>query len=228
MVSQVGHQTRRDAPVDSSPQLSPKLIELNNIQSVLRNKPVLERLPPQGTLPRRNLWHIHNRWGLFAWIEFGLKIIGVLTAFISLTSIHGGLKISLLRVVEVVIIAPLVLGLILPLIASYNQKEFFNFLYVFVTFLGHVSVIFVLLYGNTGINLIIFCTMMAVGEFFRLVFIEATPVHKLPPTFTVARRRMLIGYVFFYIAVYLTVLAMETMTLIDLNREYINFSSIST
>lgn len=84
-----------------------------------------------------------------------------------------------------------------------------------------------LLFGNTGINLMVFCTLMAVGDFFRLVFIEATPPQKLPETFTLTRKRVLIGYVFFYIGVYLAVLAMETMTVIDENRDYINYNIIS-
>lgn len=71
-------------------------------------------------------------------------------------------------------------------------------------------------------SLIVFCTLMAVGEFFRLVFLEATPARKLPPTFTAGRRRLLVGFVFTYIAVYLAVAAMETLTVIDENKEYIS------
>jgi hypothetical protein len=85
-----------------------------------------------------------------------------------------------------------------------------------------VAVIFVVLYGKTGMSMIVFCTLMAVGEFFRLVFLEATPARKLPPTFTAGRRRVLVGFVFTYIIVYLVVAAMETTTVIADNQEYIS------
>lgn len=206
----------------SSPM--PKMIELQNMETTFREK---EKEYKMERMPKRTMWHVHNRWGLFAWIEFGLKIIACITAFISLTTITTSLKVSLLRVVEIALFAPLILGFLLPLLSAFSQREAFNFFYVIVTFFGHIAVIFVLLYGSTGINIIVFCTLMTVGEFFRLVFLEATPKSKLPPGFTAARRRFLIGFVFTYVIIYLVVTAMETMTVIDENRAYVNYNIVS-
>ncbi len=90
--------------------------------------------------------------------------MGSFTSLIALTSISPYLKISLvsiliviititiiiiitekmkfdmiLGIVELGLFAPLILLMIFPLIASFNQKESFNFFYVLLCFLGHVS-----------------------------------------------------------------------------------------
>jgi hypothetical protein len=75
-------------------------------------------------------------------------------------------------------------------------------------------------------DLVVFCAMMAVGECFRLVFLEATPARKLPQTLTVARRRALVGFVFFYIGVYLAIATIETLTVINDNTEYVSPSTL--
>lgn len=204
MVSQVVPPVRREGPV----------VDLS--------KPTLSTAPEKTWDQNTSVWHIHNKWGLFAWLEFGLKICACFTAFIALTTINTTLKVSLVRIIELILFGPLLLGLILPLIATYSQKESFDFTYVVITFLAHIAVIVVLLLGDTGMSLVVFCVLMSVGEIFRLVFLEATPARKLPPTLTVTRRRMLLGFVFTYIFVYLVVAAMETMTVIDHNTQYIS------
>jgi len=225
MVSQV-HPPARDAPV------VPANIDAygNPIPATGKGKEVAwepqQEQQEQQYVHNGTMWHVHNRWGLFAWIEFGLKIVGCVTAFISLTTMGTIILISLVRIVEIILFVPLVLGLIIPLIAAYAQRESFNFFYVAITFLAHIAVVVVLLFGNTGMDLIVFCTLMAVGEFFRLVFLEATPARKLPPSLTVGRRRFLVGFVFTYIAVYLAVLVMETMTVIDQNKQYISYVGV--
>lgn len=55
----------------------------------------------------------------------------------------------LLGVVEIALFAPLVLGLTLPLITAYGQRESFDFVFVAATFVGHVSyIISYLVYYN--------------------------------------------------------------------------------
>jgi len=214
MVSQVAHPSHT-APVDTT-NTSKANVDVSSVPFPQEKEVVWEE-----PVKAPSFWHLQNHWGLFAWIEFGLKIIGSFTGFIALTSIGTTLQLSVVRIIEIILFALLSLGLLVPLIAAYAIKESFDFVYVVITFLAHVAVIFVLLFGTTGMDLVVFCAMMAVGESFRLVFLEATPARKLPPTLTVGRRRALIGFVFFYIGVYLAVATIETITVINDNTETI-------
>jgi len=164
MVSQVTHPAH-STPVDST---APSKIDLSAIPPPKGKEPTWEEEAHKHA--NASAWHLQNRWGLFAWIEFGLKIIGSFVALISLTTISATAKLSLVRIVEIFLFVPLTLGLLIPLIAAYAIKESFDFIYVVITFLAHISIIFVLVYGTTGINVVAFCAMMAVGESFRLVF----------------------------------------------------------
>jgi len=160
-------------------------------------------------------WHFKAQWGILVWTELTLKTAAILTALITLTTVNSNLKISLLRVVEECVIAPLVLGLFIPMVVAFSEKEIFSFVFTLCTMLAHLAVIGILLFGWPGFSIILFCGFMIVGEIYRLVFLDTTPK---PAQYSITRRRTLIGYIFFYITLYLVVLTLETINVIDVNK----------
>eukprot|EP01111_Echinosteliopsis_oligospora_P011596 TRINITY_DN3864_c0_g1_i1.p1 TRINITY_DN3864_c0_g1~~TRINITY_DN3864_c0_g1_i1.p1 ORF type:complete len:400 (-),score=111.50 TRINITY_DN3864_c0_g1_i1:39-1238(-) len=185
-------------------------------------------------------WHLTTRWSLLVWMEILFKSIGVITAFVSLSSAGPKILISFLRIVEIIVIAPLLLGFILILLAVHTDKEFFSFTFTIINGVAHVAVLITFLIGKTtGINIIIFAAAETVGEIYRLVFldtisqkvvpqsykqtttsptydfdsIEEQRPHDQPPV-TVRKQRLLLGFIFMYIGCYLVIMVMETLTLL--------------
>ena len=77
---------------------SPSFISQFSYITTIFNNCIIEYQAKNERPPSQTMWHVHNRWGLFAWIEFGLKIGGCLTIFINLTTISTNVKVSLLRI----------------------------------------------------------------------------------------------------------------------------------
>jgi len=159
-------------------------------------------------------WYINTQWGILVWIELLLKTSAILTALITLTTVTADMKLSVLRVVEECLVAPLVIGLFAPMIVACTEKEVFSFSFTLCTILAHLAVIGVLLFGEPGFSVILFCGFMIVGEIYRLTFLDTT---ERTPGDSTARRRFLIGFIFFYIIIYLAILVLETANLIDVN-----------
>jgi len=161
-------------------------------------------------------WHLHTKWSLILWMEMIFKVAGVITILISLSTISPSLRISLIRVVELCLFSPLLLCFIVLLLSAFSSKELFSFFFTIISFISHLSIIPLLLFGNPGISLTLFCCLMCVGEAYRLVFFNSNEA-KLAPQ-SGKRRKMITGFVFVFVIVYLVVMALETTSLIQINK----------
>jgi hypothetical protein len=152
-------------------------------------------------------------------MEMILKTAGIITILISLSTISSTLQLSLLRIVELCIFSPLLLGFCVLLLSSLSSKEIFSVLFTIVSFAAHLSLIPLLLFGNPGFSLALFCSLMCVGEAYRLVFSTSADVKiNVDEEKDDKRRRLIVGFVFMFVIVYVVVLALESMTLIQINR----------
>jgi len=181
------------------------------------------------------------------WIEIFMKYIGQILAFVTLTSVTAVEQLSLLNVFESIVLAVLIACYFPLLIASISQKELFGLTLGLFGVFAHGSMICALMYGSVGVNLVLFCTAMIVGEVFRLVYLDTLSYMPLASTedesprtsakkgFTLLdldasqyknlsshSKRVIFVYVITMITLYVVIMIGETIKLAELNSPSIN------
>ena len=122
-------------------------------------------------------WHVAS-WGFWGWLETGLKLIGIVAAYIAFYNskavgdlIIGGSP----RLAAVILVALLTLAMIGVVFMRITQKELISIGYSILNALGHISLLFALLRAPTQTTLpIVFAVMFILGELAKQRFLAIT------------------------------------------------------
>jgi len=176
------------------------------------------------------------------WIEIFLKIAAQVIGCVTLTTITSKSKVSVLNVFECIVLGLLILMYLPSVLASFNQKESLGFSIGLVNIAMHISMLISVLYGSTGINLVLFAGVIIVADIYRLVYVDTISIyprkqeHLPPKSFSTSKiltfidlddtkyisvspssKRFLFVYVITLITLYVILMVGESIRLFDLN-----------
>lgn len=146
-------------------------------------------------------WHVSN-WELLGWIETALKILAFMFAYKMLYESLGQSNFALPQgqyIVIWIIQIVLSMGLIAAIFDRYKNKEIFSMIFVVFNNFAHWSIVIVL--GNPTIqsnSLILFFTLMLLGDFVKIIFLKTSSFSVLG-----VPKSVLYGLTFFYVLGYL-------------------------
>eukprot|EP01112_Ceratiomyxa_fruticulosa_P018834 TRINITY_DN607_c0_g1_i1.p1 TRINITY_DN607_c0_g1~~TRINITY_DN607_c0_g1_i1.p1 ORF type:complete len:219 (-),score=25.13 TRINITY_DN607_c0_g1_i1:64-720(-) len=134
-------------------------------------------------------WQFNTRWNLLIWIEIFLKIAAQIIACVTLTTITHKIQVSLLNVFECIILGALILLYLPSLVASFGQKESMGFSIGLLNLGTHAGMMIAILYGKTGLNLVLYAGVIVVADIYRLVYMDTLSVYSQPDTIPVFPKR---------------------------------------
>jgi len=134
-------------------------------------------------------WQFNTRWNLLIWMEIFLKIAAQIIGFVTLTTITHKIQVSMLNVFECFILGILVLLYLPSVFASIGQKESMGFSIGVLNIATHVGMIISILYGSTGINLVLYAGVIVVADIYRLVYIDTISIYSQQDTIPIFPQR---------------------------------------
>eukprot|EP01113_Clastostelium_recurvatum_P009138 TRINITY_DN14363_c0_g2_i1.p1 TRINITY_DN14363_c0_g2~~TRINITY_DN14363_c0_g2_i1.p1 ORF type:complete len:256 (-),score=33.32 TRINITY_DN14363_c0_g2_i1:55-822(-) len=225
--------TNRSPKIASTPTRSPKLGASQDLPvdiEALRQAFPATFIEKDKTIVDTGKWQYNTRWNMMLWTEIFLKAAGQIVGYITLTTVTPTPRYSPLGIFETVIMCLIIIAYIPTVVSAIVRKELTGLTLNISAILSHIAVIGALLYGNTGISLVIFCSAMIVAEVFRLVYLDTLttlqPLELLlaqDKSTAESRRlaarsqRFTYGWVIAMIILYFIVMVCEAVKLIELN-----------
>jgi hypothetical protein len=112
-------------------------------------------------------WHV-AQWGTLGWLETGVKLIGIIVAFIALSQAlpNGALTVGgNPRLGAIIVLGLLTLIWIAPVPLRFQQQEIISMVFTILNLLGHIALLLALLYLLPDRTLaIVFGVAYLIGE----------------------------------------------------------------
>lgn len=154
-------------------------------------------------------WHVAN-WGLWGWIETGLKLVGIVAGYIAFFNASAVTDLTILgnpHLAAVILVALLTLAMIGVVFMRITQKELISIGYSILNALGHIALLFALLRVPTQTTLpIIFAVMFILGELAKQRFLAISGyVEGGANTSTMIRFSRIVAVTYLVLAIFLII-----------------------
>jgi len=147
--------------------------------------------------------------GPLEWFETSLKLIAIAIAVFALCGvINQGFQVSFAtRSVQIILLGVASFGLVLAIYDRLQSREVISMTFVLINNIGHWSMFAALIGGiSTSWPVIAFCGLMLTGDIVKTGFFLKTGY-----TVRGSPRIFLLGMIFVFMLIYLTILLMEVI-----------------
>lgn len=151
-------------------------------------------------------WHVSS-WSTLAWLETGVKLIGLVAAILALIqALSGGTFTAPTggRLIQVILLSLLAFGLFVAIGDRYLERETIAMIFVLINNVGHWGMVYALLtLPGPGTLLIIFAALMMIGDLIKIRWITTNQISMrgYPPS-------VLVGLTGFFVFGYLMILVL--------------------